>query len=172
MLWPEYDECIKFDIDAPIDALEEQERQFFAPLEPKKKIASVCKHWLRGLCRRNMYTCDYYHIYDEELLPLCQFFTRGECNIPDCMFRHPVLAKDMVYCVDYARGFCKDGPKCLKRHARFESSELAKRQQHIDYAIKSNVRARQKRPRSEVATKEYDHANDDGLLLSHYANSH
>jgi hypothetical protein len=39
----------------------------------------VCKHWLRGLCKKNA-DCDYLHEYDLDRMPECWFYTNyGEC---------------------------------------------------------------------------------------------
>jgi hypothetical protein len=43
---------------------------------------TVCKHWLRGLCKKET-TCEYVHEYDLSRMPLCQFFqTYGTCGNP------------------------------------------------------------------------------------------
>ena len=36
---------------------------------------TVCKHWLRGLCRKGDY-CEYLHQYDMEKMPECFFYTQ------------------------------------------------------------------------------------------------
>ena len=38
-----------------------------------KKRTVVCKHWLRGLCKKGE-MCDYLHEFDPDKMPICQFF--------------------------------------------------------------------------------------------------
>ena len=41
---------------------------------------TVCKHWLRGLCKKGD-GCDYLHEYDMRTMPECRFFaTFGFCD--------------------------------------------------------------------------------------------
>ena len=108
----------------------------------------VCKHWLRGLCKRGD-DCDFLHQLDKDRMPECWFFTQfGECNNKDCIFLHlrpedkvraphlwlpdapssrgPILtihptctpAPQVQECPWYARGFCKHGQRCRNRHTR------------------------------------------------------
>jgi len=78
----------------------------------------VCKHWLRGLCKKGEY-CEYLHEYDMSRMPECYFFSKfGECSNAECMYRHVDLDKKRNECPYYARGFCKHGPKCRHRHVK------------------------------------------------------
>ncbi len=53
-------------------------------------------------------------------MPLCHFFVEGHCTKDDCQFLHIRPEDNAVECPWYARGFCKHGPKCRKKHARKE----------------------------------------------------
>mmetsp|Transcript_18157 Transcript_18157/g.31490 ORF Transcript_18157/g.31490 Transcript_18157/m.31490 type:complete len:256 (-) Transcript_18157:55-822(-) len=78
----------------------------------------VCKHWLRGLCKKGEY-CEYLHEFDMSRMPECYFFSKfGECSNAECMYRHVDLDKKRNECPYYARGFCKHGAKCRFRHIR------------------------------------------------------
>ncbi|KAK4523905.1 hypothetical protein GAYE_SCF00G1803 [Galdieria yellowstonensis] len=108
----------------------------------------VCKHWLRGLCKKAEY-CEYLHEYDMSKMPECYFFSKfGECSNTECLYRHidpesrrnecPYYARGFcrhgakcryrhikkVACPAYLRGFCKDGPNCKFGHAKFEIPRL------------------------------------------------
>lgn len=137
---------IRFDFEDWLEWAEAEEERYFTPLAPARKRPSVCKHWMRGLCKSNQYTCEYYHVLDQRLLPVCYFYTRGTCMNPNCQFRHPVGVEDTVFCVAYARGFCKLGPKCEKKHEQLSADELVNRERHIRLAIESNRRENQRRP--------------------------
>ncbi|KAJ8906637.1 hypothetical protein NDN08_003130 [Rhodosorus marinus] len=81
----------------------------------------VCKHWLRGLCKKGEY-CEYLHEFDKSKMPECYFFSKfGECNNPECAYRHVDPDKKRNECPYYARGFCKHGPKCRLRHVKREA---------------------------------------------------
>lgn len=80
----------------------------------------VCKHWLRGLCKKDD-LCDYLHEYDLSKMPPCHFFTTfGECSNADCDFLHIQPEDHIRDCPWYQRGFCKHGPNCRNRHVRNE----------------------------------------------------
>jgi cleavage and polyadenylation specificity factor subunit 4 len=108
----------------------------------------VCKHWLRGLCKKAEY-CEYLHEYDMSKMPECYFFSKfGQCSNTECLYRHidpesrrnecPYYARGFcrhgakcryrhikkVACPAYLRGFCKDGPNCKFGHAKFEIPRL------------------------------------------------
>ena len=72
-----------------------------------------CRAWWRG-------RCEYLHQYDMTRMPLCHFFVEGHCTKDDCQFLHIRPEDNAVECPWYARGFCKHGPKCRKKHARKE----------------------------------------------------
>lgn len=78
----------------------------------------VCKHWLRGLCKKGD-DCEFLHLYDMEKMPECHFYTNfGECNNEDCKFLHIDPDSKKKDCLWFARGFCKHGPTCRSRHAK------------------------------------------------------
>ncbi|KAL6121326.1 hypothetical protein NUSPORA_01769 [Nucleospora cyclopteri] len=80
--------------------------------------AVVCKHWLRGLCKKNE-KCDYLHEYNLKKMPECFFFNvYGVCNNNECLFLHVKPDSLSRECVWYRRGFCKNGPACKNKHIR------------------------------------------------------
>jgi cleavage and polyadenylation specificity factor subunit 4 len=75
----------------------------------KSEKAVVCKHWLRGLCKKGS-QCEFLHEYDLNRMPSCYFFTKyGECSNVECMYRHINPEENQKECPWYARGFCKHG---------------------------------------------------------------
>ncbi|NXJ98343.1 CPSF4 factor, partial [Corythaixoides concolor] len=78
----------------------------------------VCKHWLRGLCKRGD-GCDFLHEYDVTKMPACYFYSKfGECSNKDCPFLHVDATTSTVGCPWYDRGFCRHGPLCKYKHTR------------------------------------------------------
>ncbi|XP_057310364.1 cleavage and polyadenylation specificity factor subunit 4-like [Hydractinia symbiolongicarpus] len=78
----------------------------------------VCKHWLRGLCKKGD-DCEFLHKYDMEKMPECYFFIKyGQCSNKECPFLHLNPADKIKDCPWYDRGFCKHGPHCKNRHVR------------------------------------------------------
>lgn len=79
--------------------------------------------------------CDYLHEFDKDKMPPCQFFfgenrappprpqrhprpraqplthlvVAGECNKPNCPFKHTLPSDNMPDCPWFSRGFCKKG---------------------------------------------------------------
>ncbi|CAF1691631.1 unnamed protein product, partial [Adineta ricciae] len=48
----------------------------------------VCKHWLRGLCKKGD-DCEFLHEYDMAKMPECYFFSKyGQCLNKECAFLH------------------------------------------------------------------------------------
>mmetsp|Transcript_3752 Transcript_3752/g.12518 ORF Transcript_3752/g.12518 Transcript_3752/m.12518 type:complete len:767 (-) Transcript_3752:38-2338(-) len=87
------------------------------PPDPRRHRV-VCKHWLRGLCKRGD-DCDFLHVYDPARMPQCLFFQHyGECTNKDCIFLHTRTEEKVSDCPWYDRGFCKHGPRCRNRHTR------------------------------------------------------
>ncbi|NWH41610.1 CPSF4 factor, partial [Chloropsis hardwickii] len=79
---------------------------------------AVCKHWLRGLCKRGD-GCDFLHDYDATRMPECYFYSKfGECSNKDCPFLHVGVAASTAGCPWYDRGFCRHGPLCKYKHTR------------------------------------------------------
>ncbi|KDQ16832.1 hypothetical protein BOTBODRAFT_106517 [Botryobasidium botryosum FD-172 SS1] len=89
------------------------------PTHPRERerLATVCKHWLRGLCKKGD-SCEFLHEYNLRRMPECWWFEKyGYCSAGDeCLYAHPKERK--VECPDYARGFCKLGPTCPRKHVR------------------------------------------------------
>ncbi|CAO1636252.1 unnamed protein product [Sympodiomycopsis kandeliae] len=87
-------------------------------IDPQKR--TVCKHWLRGLCKKSDSTCDYLHEYDMRKMPECRMFaTFGFCNNgEECLYRHKAPKEKRRECEEYKRGFCPLGPECNKKHVR------------------------------------------------------
>jgi cleavage and polyadenylation specificity factor subunit 4 len=76
-----------------------------------------------GLCKKGADTCESLHIYDLSKMPLCQFIIDyGACHNVDCLFNHtrPEAVEEKPDCIWYARGFCKHGPECKRRHRKKE----------------------------------------------------
>jgi cleavage and polyadenylation specificity factor subunit 4 len=75
----------------------------------------VCKHWLRGLCKKGE-NCEFLHEYNLRRMPECWWFAKyGYCASGDeCLYVHPKERK--TECPDYKRGFCKLGPFTILVH--------------------------------------------------------
>lgn len=110
--------------------------QFYNPLNPNnscpngslcphKHVSSmysnkiVCKHWLRGLCKKNDH-CEFLHEYNLRKMPECLFYSKnGFCTqTPECLYLHVDPQLKIPPCSSYEKGFCPDGPKCANRHIR------------------------------------------------------
>jgi cleavage and polyadenylation specificity factor subunit 4 len=74
----------------------------------RERLATVCKHWLRGLCKKGD-ACEFLHEYNLRRMPECWWFAKyGYCSAGDeCLYAHPKERR--VECPDYNRGFCKLG---------------------------------------------------------------
>ncbi|TKR63400.1 hypothetical protein L596_027236 [Steinernema carpocapsae] len=80
--------------------------------------AVVCKHWLRGLCKKGD-QCEFLHEYDLSKMPECYFFSKFlACSNKECPFRHIDPETKLKDCPWYDRGFCRHGPYCKHRHRR------------------------------------------------------
>ncbi|KAL7677202.1 hypothetical protein ACOME3_003442 [Neoechinorhynchus agilis] len=78
----------------------------------------VCKHWLRGLCKKGD-DCEFLHEYDMSKMPECYFYSKfGQCMNKECLFLHLDPQTKMKDCPWYDRGFCRHGPNCKNRHVR------------------------------------------------------
>lgn len=110
--------------------------QFYNPLNPlnscpngsdcpNKHVSAmysnkiVCKHWLRGLCKKNDH-CEFLHEYNLRKMPECLFYSKnGYCTqTPECLYLHVDPQLKIPECFNYEKGFCPDGPKCPNRHIR------------------------------------------------------
>ncbi|XP_030920726.1 putative cleavage and polyadenylation specificity factor subunit 4-like protein [Geospiza fortis] len=88
------------------------------PPRPGGAKPAVCKHWLRGLCKRGD-GCDFLHDYDATRMPECYFYSKfGECSTKDCPFLHGGDTASTGGCPWYDRGFCWHGPLCKYKHTR------------------------------------------------------
>lgn len=74
----------------------------------RERLATVCKHWLRGLCKKGD-ACEFLHEYNLRRMPECWWYAKyGYCSAGDeCLYAHPKERK--IECPDYQRGFCKLG---------------------------------------------------------------
>lgn len=79
----------------------------------------ICKHWLRGLCKKGT-ACEFLHEYNLRSMPECtQFARHGTCsNGDDCLYLHSDPALKEPPCAHYERGFCPLGPRCAARHVK------------------------------------------------------
>ncbi|THV04846.1 hypothetical protein K435DRAFT_826666 [Dendrothele bispora CBS 962.96] len=89
----------------------------------RERLATVCKHWLRGLCKKGD-ACEFLHEYNLRRMPECWWYAKyGYCSAGDeCLYAHPKERK--AECPDYNRGFCKLGPKCPRKHVRRVACQL------------------------------------------------
>ncbi|KAG5858871.1 hypothetical protein KMI_10g15700 [Encephalitozoon hellem] len=84
----------------------------------KLSTAVVCKHWLRGLCKKGI-KCEFMHEYDLSRMPECYFFSSyGECMNPECNYIHIDPNSSSKECPWYNRGFCRNGASCKNKHVR------------------------------------------------------
>jgi hypothetical protein len=43
-------------------------------VDESKRKRTVCVHWLNGQCKKGD-ACEYLHVYQEEKIPACKYFT-------------------------------------------------------------------------------------------------
>ncbi|ORZ35768.1 hypothetical protein BCR44DRAFT_35404 [Catenaria anguillulae PL171] len=134
------------------------------PRCPYKHPASarkvVCKHWLRGLCKKGD-GCEFLHEYNMRRMPECWFFSKyGECSNPECEYRHIDPSSKVRECPWFARGFCKHGPKCKNRHVKKPPCYL-----YLAGFCPHGKACENGHPKFEVATV------DDDLLLPEDSNN-
>lgn len=89
---------------------------------PNFKNKIVCKHWLRGLCKKGD-QCEYLHEYNLRKMPECVYYAKnGYCTqSPECQYLHVDPQSKIPRCPYYDLGFCKEGPQCPKRHVKKEN---------------------------------------------------
>lgn len=77
----------------------------------------MCKHWLRGLCKKGE-TCEFLHEYNLRRMPECSYYARTlTCsNGDDCLYLHIDPESKRPPCPHYDRGFCPLGPHCALKH--------------------------------------------------------
>lgn len=80
------------------------------PIANTPQGRTVCKHWLRGLCKKGQ-DCEYLHEYNLRKMPECYFFTKhGFCSSADeCMYLHITPRQRRPECRSYTAGFCRAG---------------------------------------------------------------
>lgn len=90
-----------------------------SPLPYSAHARTVCKHWLRGLCKKGQ-ACEFMHEYNLRKMPECWFFAQhGYCNAGDeCMYLHVTPHQRRPECRAFVKGFCPDGPGCPHKHIR------------------------------------------------------
>jgi cleavage and polyadenylation specificity factor subunit 4 len=90
---------------------------FRAPSPPLSSAhaRTVCKHWLRGLCKKGS-ACEFLHEYNLRKMPECWFFAKyAYCSSGDeCMYLHIGPEERRGECKGYARGFCPLGEYFLR----------------------------------------------------------
>ncbi|TFK30534.1 hypothetical protein FA15DRAFT_662505 [Coprinopsis marcescibilis] len=95
------------------------------PTHPRERerLSTVCKHWLRGLCKKGD-ACEFLHEYNLRRMPECWWFAKyGYCSAGDeCLYAHPKERR--IECPDYNRGFCSLGPSCPRKHVRKVACQL------------------------------------------------
>lgn len=81
-----------------------------AALPSTAHAKTVCKHWLRGLCKKGD-RCEFMHEYNLRKMPECWFFAKyGFCsNGDECMYLHVTEDMRIRECPQYRKGFCRLG---------------------------------------------------------------
>lgn len=95
------------------DVAEQARKDQFYAAHPacRRKLQSMCTHWLRGLCQKDL-ACEYLHRYNTDAMPICKFFLHATCtNGDECAYKHtlPPSSSRGGVCLDYALGFCTRG---------------------------------------------------------------
>jgi cleavage and polyadenylation specificity factor subunit 4 len=95
------------------DVAEQARKDQFYAAHPacRRKLQSMCTHWLRGLCQKDL-ACEYLHRYNTDAMPICKFFLHATCtNGDECAYKHtlPPSSSRGGVCLDYALGFCARG---------------------------------------------------------------
>lgn len=81
-----------------------------SPVPMSAHARTVCKHWLRGLCKKGQ-ACEFLHEFNLRKMPECWFFaTHGYCSSGDeCMYLHNGPRERRPECRAFVRGFCPAG---------------------------------------------------------------
>lgn len=103
------------------------------PIPHSQHARTVCKHWLRGLCKKGQ-QCDFMHEYHLRKMPECWFFAKyGFCsNGDECMYLHVTEDMRIRECPSYRKGFCPQGaspPPPSSPHLLTPSLSCARAQQ-------------------------------------------
>lgn len=98
----------------------EMDKMYTQHPELRRKLNSMCTHWLRGLCQKGDILCEYLHMFSVSYMPICKFYVRGECAADDeCEFKHELPpSKRAPSCTQYATGFCPRGKMCTYTHIK------------------------------------------------------
>ncbi|KAJ2920319.1 hypothetical protein MD484_g34, partial [Candolleomyces efflorescens] len=99
-------------LHCPLRHTQPSAQNFQLPRQPpthpreRERLSTVCKHWLRGLCKKGD-ACEFLHEYNLRRMPECWWFAKyGYCSAGDeCLYAHPKERR--IECPDYNRGFCK-----------------------------------------------------------------
>ena len=85
-----------------------------SPIPNTAHARTVCKHWLRGLCKKGA-GCEFLHEYNLRKMPECWFFAKyGYCASGDeCMYLHVGPHEKRPECKGFTRGFCRLGASLL-----------------------------------------------------------
>lgn len=103
-----------------VDENEERCHEKFINSLPKEERSNyqtnVCKYWIKNLCDKGDH-CQFLHEFNSDKMMKCQFWEKfHECSNPHCMFVHDQKDWNDDMCLYYARGFCKHGNRCRKKH--------------------------------------------------------
>lgn len=105
--------------------------------------AVICKHWLRGLCKKGD-DCEFLHEYDMSKMPECYFYSKySQCGNKECEFLHLDKESKIKDCAWYDRGFCRHGirPFLSQSHITlYYRSKIKVRIVKTDTLRKSSVR--------------------------------
>ena len=109
------------------EAKQKRAEDEFYVKNPRKKLQSMCTHWLRGLCQKE-WSCEYLHKYNMDTMPICSFFLHSVCAKGDeCAFKHVLPPSTLTAnaCLDYALGFCARGGGCERQHLKRTTASRA-----------------------------------------------
>lgn len=103
-----------------VDENEERSHDKFIKTLPQEEQGNfqtnVCKYWLRNLCDKGDH-CKFLHEFDRDKMIKCQFYEKfHKCSNPYCIFQHDKTDWHDDTCLYYARGFCRHGNRCRRRH--------------------------------------------------------
>lgn len=81
-----------------------------SPMQSSAHSRTVCKHWLRGLCKKGP-ACEFLHEFNLRKMPECWFYaTNGYCVSGDeCMYLHVGAKERRPECRAFVQGFCVKG---------------------------------------------------------------
>ncbi len=128
-----------------IDRVEKDEERAFYQKHPelRRKNNSLCQYYLRGLCQKSAWECQFLHKVDDKLMPICQFFVKDNCSAGDtCIFKHELpRPKPKPTCQSYKRGFCSLGSTCPRNHIKYSypRSAQALGVEHWQYQLMTHV---------------------------------